>query len=768
MWRAPNDIGHVCLHASLAKSFKLSGNLSPRAHGFAKQRCHCDLLHTLFLASNTVVRYTSVMRKLTGTSGILWRLRCLCVIAFSCFLIAGVASASTSVSTADDDTHGLPIWLLYVAAQTAVNENAVKPRITASPAAFVAGEVLYFDAAASNGGNGIRYSWMLISPDGSQAELSSESGIGVNFEPDRAGTYTLVLTMTGANGAQAEDRLVFEIELPQPEALPSYEPTAPPLPSISDEADAVRLLYQSTFGLKIDDVQNLMEVGVDSWFSHQLSIDPVGYVEAWASLAEEFNDLDGFDGANGVELNHETFMLHALYSPDQLRHRMTYALSQLLVISSEFDFSHHDQLTLGYADILYNNAFGNYRDLLKQVTLHPAMGMFLAMLGNEKADPSRNIRPDENYAREIMQLFTIGLQELNQDGTPRLDSEGEIIQTYGPVDVQNYAAALTGWYFANLEPYRFGDSFHSVPWHMRLPQMTAYDDYHQKTPKKLLRNYYVQAGASAEESLEAVLDSLFYHPNLAPFVSLHLIKSFVTSNPSPEYVGRVAAVFNSNENGERGNLSSVIQAVLFDHEARSSIEEQPANYGRAKDPLTRFLNYWRFFNVQGYDPERREELRRSPRSQQFLNAPSVFNFFSPNHVPSAAFSDLDLVAPELQIITPETLVNMSGHFAYTNSLEELELCCSDFPEEQKLTWLYYDLGTLPTLQETSGTEFTIDFLNTYLMQGRLSEASRNDLFEIYDPQFQSTLDSGNREAFLGTFRGLIYQLVSSPEYSIQR
>ena len=702
------------------------------------------------------------------TSGILWRLRCISIIAVSCVLIVDVASASPNFSTSDDDTHGLPIWLLYVAAQTAVHENAVEPRIIAAPAAFIAGEVLYFDAAASNGGDDIRYSWMLVGPDGSQAELSSESGIDVSFEPDRAGTYTLVLTMTGADGEQAEDRLIFDIELPQPEALPSYEPTAPPRPSIFDEADAVRLLYQSTFGLKIDDVQNLMEVGVDSWFSNQLSIDPVGYVEAWASIAEEFNDLDGFDGANGVELNHETFMLHALYSPDQLRHRMTYALSQLLVISSEFDFGHHDQLTLGYADILYDNAFGNYRDLLKQVTLHPAMGMFLAMLGNEKADPSRNIRPDENYAREIMQLFTIGLQELNQDGTPLLDSEGEIIQTYGPVDIQNYAAALTGWYFANLEPYRFGDSFHSVPWHMRLPQMTAYDDYHQKTPKKLLRNYYVQAGASAEESLEAVLDSLFYHPNLAPFVSLHLIKSFVTSNPSPEYVGRVAAVFNSNENGERGNLGSVIQAVLFDQEARLSIEEQPANYGRAKDPLTRFLNYWRFFNVQGYDPERREELRRSPRSQQFLKAPSVFNFFSPNHVPSAAFSDLDLVAPELQIITPETLVNMSSYFAYINSLEELELCCSDSPEEQKLTWLYYDLGTLPTLQETSGTEATIDFLNTYLMQGRLSEASRNDLFENYDSEFQHLLDTGNREAFLGTFRHLIYQLVSSPEYSIQR
>ena len=695
-------------------------------------------------------------------------MRNLRVFAVSYCLIASIANASTSDSTSDDETHGLPIWLLYVAAQTAANESAVEPRITAPPGAFIAGEVLYFDAAASNGGDGASYGWSLIRPDGSQTELSSQNGIGVSLEPDRAGTYTLILTMIGVNGVQAEERLTFDIELPEPEPLPSYEPTPPPLPFIFDETDAIRLLYQSTFGPRVADVEDLMEVGVDSWFTNQLSIDPVGYVEMWASIAEEFNDLDGFDGANGVELNHETFMVHALYSQDQLRHRMTYALSQLLVISTKFDFSHHDQLTLGYADVLYNNAFGNYRDLLRQVTLHPAMGLFLAMLGNEKADPSKNIRPDENYAREIMQLFTIGLKELNQDGTARLDSEGEIIQTYRPVDIQNYAAALTGWYFANLEPYRFGDSFHSVPWHLRLPQMTAYEDYHQKTPKKLLRNYYVQADASAEESLETVLDSLFYHPNLAPFVSLHLIKSFVTSNPSPEYVGRVAAVFNSNENGERGNLESVIQAILFDHEARLSIDEQPPNYGRAKDPLTRFLNYWRFFKLQGYDPERREEVRRSPQSQQFLNAPSVFNFFSPDHVPNAAFSELSLVAPELQIITPETLVNMSSHFAYTSSLEELELCCSESPEEQKLTWIYYDLGVLPSTQETSGTHATINFLDTYLMQGRLSEASRNVLFEFYDPQFQNALASGNRESFLGTFRGLIYQLVSSPEYAIQR
>ena len=157
-------------------------------------------------------------------------------------------------------------------------------------------------------------------------------------------------------------------------------------------------------------------------------------------------------------------MFNALESPDQLRQRMTYALSQLLVVSANFDFSHHDQLVQGYVDVLHTNAFGNYRDLLKSVTLHPAMGMYLAMLGNQKADPVRNIRPDENFTREVMQLFTVGLKYLNQDGTPLIDNDGEIIQTYWPRDVQHYAAALTGWYFANLEPFRFGDSFHSIEW----------------------------------------------------------------------------------------------------------------------------------------------------------------------------------------------------------------------------------------------------------------------------------------------------------------
>ena len=445
---------------------------------------------------------------------------------------------------------------------------------------------------------------------------------------------------------------------------------------------------------------------------------------------------------------------------------MTYALSQLFVISADFDFSHHDQLVLGYVDVLHDNAFGNYRDLLERVTLHPAMGLFLAMLGNEKADPSKNIRPDENYAREIMQLFTIGLQELNQDGTPALDQNGDVVQTYWPVDIQNYAAALTGWYFADLEPYRFGSTFHSVEWSLRLAPMTSYDDYHQKTQKKLLRNYYVPAGASAEESLSAVLDSLFYHPNLAPFVSKHLIKSFVTSNPSAEYVGRVSAVFNSNETGERGNLGSVLRAVLFDPEARLPATEQPSTYGRAKDPLLRFVNFQRFFEVEGYDPDRREHLRRTP-SQEFLRAPNVFNFFSPTHVPNAKFAALDLVAPELQILTSDALVQDSSYYAYMSTKEELEADASA-TDQQKQYWTYYELGDLPQIAEQQGTSAVIEYLDTYLTQGRLAESSKEALFARYDNEFTTSLQTGNRGWFLGTFRQIIYQVVSSPEYYVQR
>ena len=660
---------------------------------------------------------------------------------------------------------GLPIWLLYLAAQRAEEQRGLKAEISA-PVGHVAGAPMTFDASGSRSADGeLIYEWTLEKPDGSYTVLTDRYSPQVVLEPDMAGLYTLTLTVTNPRGLKSTDSISFTPDLPAPEMLPDFMPATPPTPLLTDQADAIRFLYQATFGPRVEEVEHLMNVGAEEWFRSQLTMESSGYVEAWASIAEAFGDENDDDPR--IRIHPQAFMQNALYGSDQLRQRMTFALSQLLVVSEKFDFAGHDQLVLGYADVLHDHAFGNYRDLLKAVALHPAMGLYLAMLGNEKADPSRNIRPDENFARELMQLFTIGLQELNQDGTPLLGSDGEVTQTYGPVDVQNYAAALTGWYFGDLPPARFGDHFFSIDLPDRLRPMTAYADYHQTTQKKLLRGYYVPAGATAEQSLEAVLDSLFYHPNLAPFVSLHLIKSFVTSNPSPEYVGRVSAVFSQNEFGERGNLGSVIQAVLFDPEARLASGEQPASYGRAKSPLLRYVNYARFFNLQSYEEGGVAHLRSS-YSQDFLRAPSVFNFFSPAHVPNSDFAELNLVAPEFQIITTEVLVRDSGQYAYKQTLEGLELCCEDHSEESKRDWVYYDAGALPDLLEAVGTAEVIDYLNAYLTQGRLSEASKVALFEHYDDIFSGAIGEGDRFAMLGALNSLIYNLVSSPEYFIQR
>ena len=522
----------------------------------------------------------------------------------------------------------------------------------------------------------------------------------------------------------------------------------------------------------------MIEQGAAAWFEEQITMDLHSYTSAWESIAADFNDIDSGENANFRQLSHETFMLNALSSPDQLRQRMTYALSQMFVISDRFDFAGHDELMMGYADTLHRNAFGNYRDLLREVTLHPAMGMFLAMLGNEKADPERNIRPDENFAREVMQLFTVGLQLLDQDGTPIIDEATNLpIQTYSPVDVQNYAAALTGWYFADQPSYKFGDSFHSVEWQDRLARMAPYEDFHQKTQKKLLRNYYVPAGASATESLEVVIDSLFYHPNLGPFVARHLIKNFVTSNPSTDYVARVVAVFNSNADGERGNLSSVVQAVLFDPEARKAPAEQSTHFGRVKDPLLKFVNFNRLFNVGSY-LETNNYLANRP-SQTFLGAHSVFNFYSPTYTPNAQFADLGLVAPELQVITPETIVSDASLVAYVSTREQLAYWYSVDPSDEFTEHLNYavvhNLAPLTDRLKTSGLSEVIDFLDEYMTQRQLSSSMKNELVEYFSPKIQQTLSAdyfqseAHRIADIhGLLGSLIYQISLTPEYSQQK
>ena len=615
----------------------------------------------------------------------------------------------------------------------------------------------------------LTHQWSLSTPSKSFANLTSSIASSVAFEPDINEPFTLKLTVSDGKGISVSDQVVVTPKLPSPKPLPYFAPTAPPAPNTQDMQDAVRLLYQATTGIKVEDVDYFMDVGAENWFNEQLTMPPNSYIAAWDAIAEEFGDNDGRDG---TELIHESFMYNALFKPDQLRQRMTYALSQLFVISARFDYGHYDRIQLNFVDTLQKHAFGNFRHLMEDVTLNTAMGMFLAMLGNQKADEARNIRPDENYAREIMQLFTIGLAEMNQDGSYKLSSSGEQIQTYTQKDVQNYAAALTGWYFADLESYRFGNTFHSVDFPLRLPPMGSYDEYHQKTQKKLLRDYYVPAGATAEESLKAVLDSLFYHPNLAPFIAKHLIKNFVTSNPSKDYVARVSAVFNANEDGERGNLASVIQAVLFDPDARSKATLSDPTFGRVKDPLLKFINYRRFLNVASYQGNR-WHLRES-NSMKFLHAPSVFNFYSPSHIPSKDFANLELVSPELQIITSESIVGDSGPFAYPQTKSTFDAWSSDAPESDRKYWTVYDFDALTEMFVNEGLDAVIEHLNIYLAQGLMSEEYKQALRDRFADdesyfvdqykQDPSIYTEGNLHNVLG---GLVYIVTLTPEFSVQ-
>lgn len=217
--------------------------------------------------------------------------------------------------------------------------------------------------------------------------------------------------------------------------------------------------------------------------------------------------------------------------------------------------------------MLAADAFGNYRDLIEAVSISPIMGMYLSMLGNEQPDLERNIRPDENYTRELMQLFTIGLVKLNSDGTRRLNSQGQAVETYNQAIIEAHAHVFTGWNFSGATEnawYNWGRNYNS------LEATRPVEAFHDKSNKQLLNGVFVPAGHSAEQDLEMALDSLFEHDNVAPFISAHLIKHLLTSNPSSAYIERVSAVFNNNRKGERGDLKAVIKAILLDEEARDT------------------------------------------------------------------------------------------------------------------------------------------------------------------------------------------------------
>jgi uncharacterized protein (DUF1800 family) len=436
-----------------------------------------------------------------------------------------------------------------------------------------------------------------------------------------------------------------------------------PLDQPANHAEASRFLAQATFGASEGDIDALVALGYGAWWDAQAGRPP-SYVLPYMRTAEGTSDPLR---ALPFYRFRQAWFVHVLGAPDQLRQRVAFALSEIFVVSERGNGLANDGLALGaYYDILTRNALGSYRQLLEDVTLSPAMGRYLSMYRNRKPDPANNIQSDENYAREVMQLFSIGLVKLNPDGTP-IVAGGATVPTYDGDVVRGFARAFTGWACHCGQGQQCPpDPFEQENFTCSTEQgMVPFEAYHDRDAKTLFDGVTLPAGRDARPELEAALDHLANHPNVGPFIGRQLIQRLVTSNPSPAYVARVASVFGDNGAGVRGDLGATVRAILLDPEARGGHVALPESFGKPREPLLRLTQMWRAFDVSWKndvlmldDLDIHERYNQSP-----LFAPSVFNFFAPDHAPSGSLAEEGLVAPEMQVITANFAIHMTNDFA---------------------------------------------------------------------------------------------------------
>lgn len=435
-------------------------------------------------------------------------------------------------------------------------------------------------------------------------------------------------------------------------------PPAPPAVSLALDSDAAaaRFLTQATFGPRLDAIQEARSMGIDAWITAQMA-KPISSHRALTN-AEFATDPTG-----GRNMNQRPGTIHrdsawwkiAIDGEDQLRQRVAFALSQILVVSVENAVLNSWQEGVAhYYDQLAEGAFGNFRDLIETVTRSPIMGIYLSHLRNAKADPETGSLPDENYAREIMQLFTIGLNELQPDGTLKLNPSGLPIATYNNETIQEMAKIFTGWAFAsdntnNPNLFRRNRPAYIEP-------MSLFPDFHEPGPKTIIAGVEIPAGQGGEADLRVTLDALFEHPNTGPFIARRLIQRLVTSNPTPDYVYRVAQKFNDNGSGERGDLGAVVRAILTDYEARSMEVAAVPGFGKLQEPLLRLSNLFRIAPASSTDGRIDPRNLDESMGQQPLRSPSVFNFFEPDFVSPGALAAAGLFAPEFQVLTDTTAI----------------------------------------------------------------------------------------------------------------
>jgi uncharacterized protein (DUF1800 family) len=433
-------------------------------------------------------------------------------------------------------------------------------------------------------------------------------------------------------------------------------PTQPPVVERpATRAEAARFLTQASMGPTEAEIDRVVALGYSGWIDAQLALPAVSHRAHWEArdAALRAGTPSGMAGADQV---FESFWKQAVTGEDQLRQRVVWALSQIFVISMADDaVGNNPRAVAAWLDMLGDKGLGNYRELLESVSRHPMMGVYLTHLRNQKASPRTGRVPDENYAREVMQLFSIGLVELNPDGSPRL-SGGAPIDTYDSDDISGMARVFTGWSWACPDAPDNGcfsqGSVDGVSDPDRIfKPMVAYPQYHSTEEKRFLGTTIpAQTTSNPEASLRVALDTLANHPNVGPFIGRQLIQRLVTSNPSPAYVRDIAQVWADNGRGMRGDLRAVVRAILLHPEARATAT---ATSGKLREPVLRLAAYLRAFGHRSDTGWWRVGNTDNPAAslgQTPMRSPSVFNFYRPGYVaPGTASAARGLAAPELQI-----------------------------------------------------------------------------------------------------------------------
>jgi uncharacterized protein (DUF1800 family) len=461
-----------------------------------------------------------------------------------------------------------------------------------------------------------------------------------------------------------------------PNDSPSANPATAP-------ASASRFLAQATYGPTSAEITRLSSMTYSAWLDEQ-------FAKPASSHRAYMNQAAADMAANGDTIAptnfYDSYWSQAIAGDDQLRQRAAFALSQIFVISfTDATLRTQPRGVSSYYDMLGEGAFGNFRDLLEAVALHPMMGVYLSHLKNQKEDAATGRVPDLNFAREITQLFTIGQYQLNLDGSTVIGSDGKVALAYTSADLSGLSQVFTGWSWyagpatTDRTNRRFFGNDKNVERDWRPMQdynhHTANTDFHSISAKAFFGvTIPAQTLSTADTTgdLKIALDTLFNHPNVGPFIGKQLIQRLVTSNPSPAYVGRVAAAFNDNGAGKRGDMKAVWKAILLDAEARTAPSSPSA--GKLREPLLRLANYMRAFNARStsgrYLGIGNTDDPATRLNQTAMAAPNVFNFYRPGYVPSSKpIADAGLVAPEFQIVHD---VSVAGYMNYMRSLIQVD------------------------------------------------------------------------------------------------